>query len=293
MAYLDKIASLTPEAHHIILEHGTEAPHSGAYHAIAKQGTYLCRRCGWALFRASSQFSAGCGWPSFDDDISQRIKEHPDPDGQRTEIRCGRCDAHLGHVFLGEQWTAKSRRHCVNSLSLDFVLDSSVLDTAEAIVAGGCFWGVDYYLKQIQGVLKVEVGYTGGKTWHPSYAEVCAGYTGHYEATRVLFDIDKTDYQTVLEYFFEIHDPTQADGQGGDRGLQYQSAVFYYDQDQYDATLHLVQRLENNGYAVTTTLHPATIFWPAEVYHQDYYMKHPIKPYCHKRVQRFSTRYSK
>ncbi|PJD92885.1 MAG: peptide-methionine (S)-S-oxide reductase [Legionella sp.] len=293
MMYLDKTDSLTPEARRIICEHATERPHSGAYNAIATDGTYLCRRCGWALFRASSQFSAGCGWPSFDEDVSQRVKEYGDPDGQRTEIRCGRCDAHLGHVFLNEQWTATSRRYCVNSVSLDFVIEDTVLDTSEAIVAGGCFWGVDYYLRQIPGVLNVEVGYIGGATSNPTYAEVCTGQTGHYEAARVLFDKTKTNYQTVVERFFEIHDPTQVDGQGADRALRYQSAVFTYDTHQSECVRDLIRRLENNGYDVATTLYPVTTFWPAEAYHQEYYTKHASTPYCHQRVLRFSSDHKK
>ncbi|MFI4963134.1 MAG: peptide-methionine (R)-S-oxide reductase, partial [Legionellales bacterium] len=160
--YLDKTQSLTPMAERIICHKATEHPYAGAYNTVITQGTYLCRRCGKALFRASSQFASGCGWPSFDEDIKDAVLSVPDADGQRMEIRCARCSGHLGHVFSGEYLTQKNLRHCVNSASIDFVISNTVLDTEEAIVAGGCFWGVEHFLKHIPGVLKVESGYTGG-----------------------------------------------------------------------------------------------------------------------------------
>lgn len=104
--------------------------------------------------------------------------------------------------------------------------------------------GVDHFIKQIFGVLKVEAGYTGGVTLEPSYEQVCQGNTGHYEAVRVIFDRDKTDYHHVLKRFFEIHDPTQKSGQGPDIGQQYQSAVFYYNQEQLDEAELLIQMLQ-------------------------------------------------
>ncbi|KTD11671.1 bifunctional methionine sulfoxide reductase B/A protein [Legionella gratiana] len=285
--YLDKTASLTPLAKRIICDKATEYPHTGAYNFLVTQGTYLCRRCGLALFRGSSQFSSGCGWPSFDDNIVHAVKQVPDRDGQRMELLCARCEAHLGHVFTGEYFTQKNLRHCVNSASLDFVADNQVLDTEEAILAGGCFWGVDHFLKQIPGVLRVEVGYTGGVTLEPSYEQVCQGNTGHYEAVRVVFDRDKTDYHYVLKRFFEIHDPTQKSGQGPDIGQQYQSAVFYYNEEQLAEAKRLIQILQKKGYQVATRLFPVVTFWPAEEYHQDYYAKHRKAPYCHQPVNRF------
>lgn len=285
--YLDKTASLTPLAKRIICDKATEYPHTGAYNFVMSKGTYLCRRCGLALFRGSSQFSSGCGWPSFDDNVVHAVKQIPDRDGQRVEILCMRCDAHLGHVFTGEYFTQKNLRHCVNSASIDFVADSQVLDTEEAIMAGGCFWGVDHFLKLIPGVLRVEVGYTGGITSEPSYDQVCQGNTGHYEAVRVIYDKARTDYHQVLKRFFEIHDPTQKSGQGPDIGQQYQSAVFYYDQEQLAEAETLIQMLQKKGYQVATRLFPVQTFWPAEEYHQDYYAKHHKAPYCHQPVSRF------
>ncbi|BCA97079.1 peptide methionine sulfoxide reductase MsrA [Legionella antarctica] len=285
--YLDKTASLTPATRRVICDKATEYPNTGAYNIVMTQGTYLCRRCGLALFRGSSQFSSGCGWPSFDDDIVHAVKRVPDADGQRTEILCARCNAHLGHVFTGESFTHKNLRHCVNSASLDFVADNQVLDTEEAIVAGGCFWGVEHFLRQIPGVISLESGYTGGHTLDPGYNQVCSGNTGHYEAVRVVYDRAKTDYHRVLKRFFEIHDPTQRTGLGPDLGQQYQSAVFYFNQEQKQEAESLIQRLKNKGYQVVTHLLDVQPWWPAEEYHQEYYMKHRKAPYCHQPTNRF------
>lgn len=285
--YLDKTASLTPATKRIVCNKATEYPNTGIYNKVTAQGTYLCRRCGLALFRGTSQFSSGCGWPSFDDNVVHAVKQIPDSDGMRTEILCSRCDAHLGHVFTGESFTHKNLRHCVNSASLDFVTDEQVLDSQEAIVAGGCFWGVEHFLRQIPGVLKVESGYTGGHTLEPSYDEVCQGTTGHYEAVRIVFDPARTDYYQVIKRFFEIHDPTQRTGQGPDLGQQYQSAVFCYNVEQRQVAESLIQILQKKGYQVATKLLEVQVFWPAESYHQEYYLKHQKAPYCHKPTNRF------
>jgi len=286
-AFLDKTAGLMPLTRLVVCDKSTEAPYSGLYNKVVIEGTYLCRRCGLALFRANSQFTAGCGWPSFDAEIAGTVTQILDPDGYRMEIVCRRCEGHLGHIFTGEHLTIKNCRYCVNSLSLDFVASNTVLDTEEAIVAGGCFWGVEYYLNLIPGVLKIEVGYTGGNVTEPTYKHVCSGDTGHYEAARILFDTAITNYATVLKRFFEIHDPTQKNGQGPDIGQQYQSAVFVYNQSQEEDAKQLLQTLHNRGYLTATQLIPALPFWPAEDYHQQYYAKNNKKPYCHQPVLRF------
>ncbi len=287
--YIDKTASLTPSSRRVICDAATEYPHSGRYNSVVTRGTYLCRRCGLALFRASSQFDSGCGWPGFDNEIAGAVKQLPDPDGYRTEIRCSRCDGHLGHVFTGEHLTTKNLRHCVNSVALDFVDSDTVIDTEEAILAGGCFWGVDHYLRQIPGVIAVEAGYTGGTVSDPSYNDVCRGDSGHYEAVRVIFDTAVTSYTAILRRFFEIHDPAQHNGQGPDLGHQYQSAVFYHNHAQLAVVEQLIQALIQNGFDVATHVHAAQPFWPAEEYHQNYYAKTGKAPYCHHPVKRFSS----
>ena len=287
--FLDKISSLTPVARRIVCEKATEAPHSGNCNNARSQGTYLCRQCGLALFRASAQFESRCGWPSFDESILSHVATSIDADGQRTEVLCHRCHAHLGHVFDGEGFTVKNRRYCINSASIDFVGESNVLDTEEAILAGGCFWGVDFYLRRIPGVLMVEVGYTGGIILNPNYEQVCSGDTGHYEVARIVYDKEKTNYEAILKRFFEIHDPTQKTGQGPDLGQRYQSAIFYYNAEQRAIAESLMEKLRRRGYDVATHLIKVQIFWKAEEYHQHYYNKQGGTPYCHQPAARFES----
>ena len=114
---------LTDEEKRVIIDKGTELPFSGNLLDEHRQGTFVCRQCEAPLYKSEDKFDAHCGWPSFDDEIKGAVKRIPDPDGSRTEIVCANCGAHLGHVFTGEQFTAKDTRHCVNSISLNFVPD--------------------------------------------------------------------------------------------------------------------------------------------------------------------------
>jgi peptide methionine sulfoxide reductase msrA/msrB len=285
----DKLGSLTPFVKAVALQKATEAPFSGRFLQVTQSGTYLCRRCGLALWNTEQQFSSHCGWPSFDDRMTHAISEQKDADGYRIEILCERCQSHLGHVFKGEGFTSKNHRDCVNSVVLDFIPVLNVKDTREIIVAGGCFWGVEHFMQQQAGVVLTECGYIGGHLDFPSYEQVCSGTSGHYEAIRVVYDINQCDLQTLYQLFFEIHDPTQHFGQGPDIGHQYQSAIFYYDDEQKEVALQLINQLTQAGYRVATQLHTISTFWPAETYHQHYYDKHQKQPYCHQRTKRFDS----
>ncbi len=116
-----KLYPLTPEEERVIVQKGTEPPFTGEYDSLFAKGTYVCRRCNTPLYTSSTKFDAGCGWPSFDQEIPGAVKRIPDPDGVRTEIQCATCGAHLGHVFTGERFTPTNTRHCVNSISLKFI----------------------------------------------------------------------------------------------------------------------------------------------------------------------------
>jgi peptide methionine sulfoxide reductase msrA/msrB len=279
---------LTKQESYVIDGKGTEAPFIGKYTDNTEKGTYICKKCGAALYYSSSKFKSDCGWPSFDDEIKGAVTRYPDRDGIRTEIVCTNCGAHLGHVFLGEGFTAKNTRHCVNSVSLDFVpaqIDAGRYGTA--IFAGGCFWGVEYYMQKEPGVVSVTSGFTGGHVKNPSYKEVCTGRTGHAEAVKIIYDPSKTSYERLLKLFLEIHDPTQIGGQGPDIGDQYRSEIFYLNDDQRKIAEKNIDILKAKGLNVVTEVTKASEFYDAEDYHQDYYFRNGKLPYCHAYTKRF------
>jgi len=283
-----KLNTLTPFEKHVIIDKGTEHAFSGKYVHTKEDGTYTCKVCGAPLYRSSDKLDSHCGWPSFDDAIPGAIKEILDADGVRTEIVCANCGAHMGHVFKGEGFTAKNVRHCVNSVSLDFVKKKGT-DTAlrKAYFAGGCFWGVEYHLEKIEGVKEVTSGFMGGHVKDPSYYDVVRKNTGHLETVEVVYDPSKVSYETLAKTFFEIHDPTQGDGQGPDIGSQYLSAVFVNSKEERETIEKLIAMLEKKGYKIATKILPAAPFYPAEAYHQNYYDRKGSRPYCHTRVKRF------
>ena len=255
----------------VIVHKETERPFSGKYYQNNETGVYLCKRCGAPLYRSQDKFDSHCGWPSFDDEIPGAVKRVPDADGSRTEIICNNCGAHLGHVFTGEKMTEKDTRHCVNSISLNFVPALSEEKTERAYFAGGCFWGTEYYFQKADGVISTRVGYMGGEKQDPTYREVCGKKTGHAEAIEVVYDPSITTFEELARLFFEIHDPTQINRQGPDIGEQYRSAIFYRNEKQKEIAEKLIKILEGKGYEIATELTPADTFWEAEDYHQDYY----------------------
>ena len=288
------LKNLTPPEKHVIVDKGTERAFSGKYVNTKEKGVYTCKVCGAALYRSDDKFDSHCGWPSFDDAIIGAIKEVPDADGRRTEIVCANCGAHMGHVFRGERLTKKNVRHCVNSVSLNFekkrVTEQKTAKAdplKRAYFAGGCFWGVEYYLEQIDGVKEVSSGFMGGHVKNPGYYEVVRTDTGHLETVEVLYDPSKVSYETLSKTFFEIHDPTQADGQGPDIGSQYLSAIFVNDDNERKIVNRLIGILEKKGFKVATKVLDKKPFYSAEAYHQDYYERKGSTPYCHRRVKRF------
>jgi len=278
---------LSSKEKHIILDKGTEQPFTGKYDMLFEKGTYLCKQCNVPLYRSSDKFDSHCGWPSFDDEISDAVKRIPDADGRRTEIVCANCGGHLGHVFIGENLTDKNTRHCVNSISLSFEPMIDEKRTERAIFASGCFWGTEYHLSKVDGVISTTVGYTGGTKENPTYKEVCTGNTGHAEATEVVYDPSKVSYEKITRLFFETHDPTQVNRQGPDIGTQYRSEVFYLDDEQKEIAEKLIGILEDKGLEVVTEVTKASNFWNAEDYHQDYYDNKGSTPYCHIYTKRF------
>ena len=157
----------------------------------------------------------------------------------------------------------------------------------KAYYAGGCFWGVEHLFQSKPGVLNAVSGYMGGTKNNPTYQEVCTGTTGHLEVVEITYDPELTNFQDLTKFFFEIHDPTQANGQGPDIGSQYLSAVFYSSDKEKQTTEDLIGLLKEKGYNVVTKIIPVDTFWKAEEYHQDYYVKKNQQPYCHRYEKKF------
>ncbi len=279
-----KYNPLTPEEERVIIHKGTERPFTGIYYNHKTKGYYVCKQCDAPLYKSKDKFDSGCGWPSFDDEIYNAVKRLPDTDGLRTEILCNNCGAHLGHVFKGEKFTAKNIRHCVNSISLNFLPLEKI---ERAIFASGCFWGTEYHMQKRRGVLETTVGFTGGHTKNPTYKEVCTGTTGHAEAVEVVFVPEIVSYEELAKLFFETHDPTQLNRQGPDIGEQYRSEIFYLNDKQKQTALKLIDILKTKDYRVVTRVTEASVFWKTDDYHQSYYSKKNGTPYCHIFTKRF------
>jgi len=152
-----------------------------------------------------------------------------------------------------------------------------------ATLGGGCFWCLEAVYNEMEGVQKVESGYMGGFVADPSYEAVCTGKTGHVEVVQVTFDPDVSSYRDILNVFFGIHDPTSLDRQGNDRGPQYRSVIFYHGQQQKETAEQAIREIEQEGVwddPIVTELRPASTFYRAEEYHQQYFANNPQQPYC-------------
>lgn len=157
------------------------------------------------------------------------------------------------------------------------------MNKEEATFAGGCFWCTEAVFQRLKGVVSVKPGYTGGTKPSPTYDEVCSGETGHAEAIQIEFDPTQISYEKLVEVFFHLHDPTTLNRQGNDVGTQYRSAIFYHDESQRSAAQKIKAQVERQNIhdgTIVTELVPASTFYEAENYHQDYYKKNSYQPYC-------------
>jgi peptide methionine sulfoxide reductase msrA/msrB len=283
---------LTPEQYRIMRRQGTEQAFCGLLWDHHEDGTYCCRGCGLPLFASAQKFESGTGWPSYWAPVAkENVREIVDDSYgmRRTEIRCARCDSHLGHVF-DDGPPPTGQRHCLNSESLVFVPATQLATQPEgghqagvAYFAAGCFWGVEEAFRTLPGVTATAVGFMGGSSVHPSYEQVCGHGTGHAETVRVSYDPQQTSYAALLEVFFKSHDPTQKNRQGPDVGDQYRSAVFVRDADQRAAVEAKKKELAASGRYVNpiaTEVSDAKEFWMAEDYHQQYLLKNG-RAQCH------------
>lgn len=156
-------------------------------------------------------------------------------------------------------------------------------DLQSITLAGGCFWCLDAVFTRVRGVTAVQSGYANGAVANPSYEQVCTGRTGHAEAVRVTFDPAQINLREILEIFFATHDPTALNRQGNDVGTQYRSGIYYSDPAHEAVARDVLRELEQGGHygaPVVTEVCPLTAYWPAEDYHQDYFLQHPGQGYC-------------
>jgi len=167
-----------------------------------------------------------------------------------------------------------------------------------ATLAGGCFWCLEAVYRDLEGVDSVVSGYTGGHAASPSYEQVCTGTTGHAEAVQIRFDPDVVSYRELLEVFFAIHDPTTLNRQGEDIGTQYRSVIFFHTPEQERAARELIFELFDRHVfdaPIVTEVQPASVFYPAEDYHQGYFERNPRQPYCaavvSPKVQKFRQKF--
>jgi peptide methionine sulfoxide reductase msrA/msrB len=306
--------SLSDEQYRVTQQCGTEPPFHNKYWNNHEAGLYVDVVSGEPLFSSLDKFDSGTGWPSFTKPVEPNIVEKKDGSlfMTRVEVRSKHGDSHLGHVFDDGPSDKGGLRYCINSASLRFVpaanleaegygayakmfapkseatsakASTGAADHEVALLAGGCFWGMEDLLRKIPGVLETEAGYTGGWLENPHYDDTHDSKSGHAEAVRVVFDPKKLAYEDLLEkWFFRMHDPTTANRQGNDVGTQYRSAIFYTTEQQHQVAEAVKARVNASGKwkkPVVTEIAAASKWWPAEDYHQDYLVKHPSGYTCH------------
>lgn len=297
----DAIKALTPDQYRVTQRNGTERAYSGEFWLHDEPGIYVDVVSGEPLFASVDKFDSRTGWPSFTKPVDGRnvvTKRDFTMLFPRTEVRSAHGDSHLGHVFKDGPRNRGGLRYCINSAALRFVhrddleaqgysdyvtlfsKEDSMSEYKTATLAGGCFWGMQDLIRRQPGVVSTRVGYTGGRNANATYRN----HPGHAEAIEIVYDPAQTDYRALLEFFFQIHDPSTKDRQGNDLGSSYRSAIFYVDDEQKQVALDTIADVDACGLwpgKVVTEVVPASDFWEAEPEHQDYLLRIPNGYTCH------------
>ena len=304
----DLLKKLSKEQFAVTQQCSTEPPFKNAYWDNHEPGIYVDVVDGKALFSSTDKFDSGSGWPSFTKPIDPSIvdyKEDKTAGMARTEVKSKNAQSHLGHVF-DDGPGPDHKRFCINSASMRFIhardlekegyaqylslfpafqkKSAHAATTETVILAGGCFWGVQDLIRKIPGVIDTKVGYSGGTFKNPTYHDVKKGDTGHAESVKVVFDPRKLSFESLLDQFFALHDPTTLNRQGNDVGASYRSAIFYENEKQKEIAEKKIKEWSAQGKwgkPITTQVIKASDFYLAEEEHQDYLKKHPNGYTCH------------
>lgn len=291
-------SQLTPEEFEVTQHAATEPPFTNAYDQEFRSGIYVDITTGQPLFLSTDKYDSSCGWPAFTKPLDpQLLEEHEDHSfGMiRTEVRSKLSGSHLGHVFPDGPKERGGQRYCINSAALRFIPENEMEKQGYGnflkalhpkglktlYLSGGCFWGTEHYLKQIQGVTDTEVGYANGITEQPTYEEVCTDKTQFAETVHVTYDPSQLPLEFLVRLYFKAIDPTSLNRQGNDRGTQYRTGIYYVDQSDLPIIQKVYQELQQRCIRhFVVEVGPLKNFYKAEEYHQDYLDKNP-DGYCH------------
>lgn len=292
---------LTDQEVEVIFHNGTEPPSMNKYFDNYDEGIYVDILNGVPLFLSTDKFNSGTGWPSFTKPISKdvlTVKDDFSLSMSRKEVRTQLSDIHLGHVFNDGPKDKGGLRYCINSSSMLFIPSNKLQEygyrqyqyhfnrqkNQYAIFAGGCFWGVQEFFDTIKGVKRTSVGYTGGISTDANYRNITTGKTNHAEAIMVEFDPNIVSFQELVIFFFKIHDPTQLNRQGNDKGTQYRSAIFVINDEQRREAQGIIDKIDSKklfSSSIKTKLETSGAFYEAEEYHQKYLERNPNGYRCH------------